>query len=102
MSSNIRAVYPTTSIGEMVETIVNVRRSGRYGEYLGCDAQGFETVRVDGMTFKVGRPDADGRIPVLHVESGTADLAEVDEELCYALDRTLQGTICVAAPQALH
>ena len=90
MTTSLQEQFPTTSIGEMVETIVSIRGSGRYGEYLGCDAQGFETVRVDGMSFKVGPKDADGCIPVLHVDSGAADLAEAGEELCYAIDRTLQ------------
>lgn len=100
MTTSLQEQFPTTSIGEMVETIVSMRRSGRYGEYLGCDAQGIETVRVDGMTFKVGRPNVDGCIPVQHVESGAADLAEAGEELCYAVDRALQSGLGATAPKA--
>ncbi|MGE8063891.1 hypothetical protein [Pseudomonas sp. NPDC089569] len=90
MTTSVQEEFPTTSIGEAVETIISMKGNGRYGEYLGCDAQGVETVRVDGMTFTVGPQGADGCIPVLHVESGAADLVVVGEELCYAIDRTLR------------
>lgn len=102
MTTSVLEQFPTTSIGEMVETIVSVRENGRYGEYLGCDVQGIETVRVDGKTFKVGPQDADGCIPVLLVESGAADLAEAGEELCYAIDRTLQRPTCAPASTQFH
>ncbi|MHC5194870.1 hypothetical protein ACYSUW_14045 [Pseudomonas frederiksbergensis] len=102
MTTRIQELFPKTSIGEMVETIVSVRGNGRYGEYLGCDAQGVETARVDGMTFKVGPQDAEGCIPVLLVEPGAADLAEAGEDLCYAIDRALKRMACVPISTQHH
>ncbi len=100
MTTSLQEQFPTTSFGEMVETIVSMRCDGRYGLYLGSDAKGVETVRVGDMTFKVGPQAPDGCITVLHVESGAIELADCGEELCYAVDRALQSVLGATAGKA--
>lgn len=87
---------PDLSIGEMVETIILSRQTGKLGEYLGCDNQTFGVARLQGMTFRVSKQDENGRFPVLHVESGTSDLAEDLESILRAVDRVV-GRVKAAA-----
>jgi hypothetical protein len=87
---------PDLTIGEMVETIILSRKTGKLGAYLGNDDQTFGVARLQGMTFRVGKQDENGCFPVLHVESGTTDLAEDLESILRAVDRVV-GRVKAAA-----
>lgn len=66
------------NLGEKIETIILTRETGNYGEYLGCTGETFGACRIEGVVYKVTRPNEIGKpeFTILNVNTGEVAIVE--------------------------
>lgn len=71
-------------LGEIIETIILSRTSGKLGEYLGSTAATFGACRIDGVVYKVKRfieAESSSYWEVLNVNTGRVAYCKNESDL---------------------